>query len=302
MISEYKKLLASGVSGHLCARLGDYILVYGGSSFENTYDRVVHQEYYVYTLDFELVNQGIGSLEAENGIKVQRSDGDALYYVLGKEVYRISLDGFVIQEELIATLPVALTGGFGALWGDNLICGRDRCFAVDVTTGKVWEREAFIGETRNQAVYFESQGHLYVLGGGAQVAYLDAYGYDISSDTWTQLADIPCSLLGASAFSSPDGSYLIMGGFAKEVYDKAVLDLKNPAYKKTYFAIPRDDFKWNDQLYHYNPRTHHFSSLGNDPDLRLCGSTVVEIDKSYYAVMGELKPGLRSSFVYKLNI
>ena len=41
MFTKYRKIMENGVAGHLCDKLEDYILVYGGSNFENKYDRKV---------------------------------------------------------------------------------------------------------------------------------------------------------------------------------------------------------------------------------------------------------------------
>lgn len=301
MFTEYKKILEEGVTGAITTVLNDYILVYGGSNFKNRYDRQVHNKYYLYDKEFNLIYEGKGKLRPDNGILV--NDDNKIYYMLSNKVYEIYLDGFNLVENEILVLDENVSIGFGVKYKNKLIFGNKLVFEYDLISQKLKRLADFISVERFQSVYSLYENYIYILGGASNKAYLDTYRYDIENDKWEKLNDLDFSLLGSAFIKLDKENLLILGGFNKEEYDDAVIKLKDKNYKPIYFDRSRDSFKWNDKIIKYNFINQNYDILEVSPLARICGGTLIRKENnSYYLVMGELKPGLRSAYVYKYEV
>ncbi|VWL85121.1 hypothetical protein [Oceanivirga miroungae] len=302
MFIEFKKILDNGVSGAITAVLGEYILVYGGSNFENKYDRKVHDEYYIYDMEFNLINHGIGKIKPDNGVLVKDA-ANKIYYMLSNKVYEIYLDGIDLVENEILSVDENTSISFGVKYENRLIFGNDKVYEYDFSEKSLVRLSDFISSPRSQAVYTLSNEHIYLLGGASNVAYLETYRYDIKNNVWEKLKDLDFSLLGAASIKLDENNLLIMGGFDKTEYDKAVINLKDKGYKPIYFDRTRDSFNWNDKIIKYNLLNQTYEVKEISSLSRICGGVLIKKDENtYYLVMGELKPGLRSSYVYKYEV
>lgn len=290
----------NGLAGHIATKLNEYILVYGGSNFKNRYERQVHNSYYIYDKNFNLLHKSFGIIQADNGIVV--NDKNKIYYFLKNEIYEIELVGYELVENKILDLEHDFNISFAVKYENRLIFGNKKVYEYNLDSKVLKELEDFIGDSRSQSVNFLHNKYIYVLGGAKNIAYLDTYRYDIEKNKWERLKDLEFSLLGASSIKYDKNSMLIMGGFDKEQYDNAVIALKDKDYKAIYFDRDRDSFNWNDKILKYNIPEQKFEVLEVSKLSRICGGTLLEIDKAYYLVMGELKPGLRSSYVYKYEV
>lgn len=300
MFESFKKIVEKGASSHICDKLGDYILVYGGSNFENKYDRVVYNDYYIFDLEFNLLKHSKGKIFPESGIKI--TEKDCIWYILKDTIYKIYIKNLELVEEEIFKLDHNFDSGFGCIYEKNLIFGKDKMFKLNIDNKELTNLKSFIGKPRSQSVYSKYKNYIYVLGGASNEAYLDTYRYNIEDNNWEKLNDLEISLLGASSIKIDEENLLIIGGFNKEVYDKAVIDLKDPDYKKIYFEIEKEKFRWNNKILKYNFKDQKFSILEENELSALCGSSIVKILNTYYVVLGEIKPGLRSKFVYKYKL
>ncbi len=303
-VDKHITIVDQGRSAHIGVDLGDKLFLYGGSSFVNTYERIVQKSWLLLdSSDFRLIASGEGALAPENGILITtpHSVEDAsFYYILADSIYEMRIEEDKLVETMIAQLPEPLMSGFGCYHDGALIFGQARVYRFELETKQLEELAPFAGVARSQSVYAAYKGSLYVMGGAGAVAYIDAYRYDIAENRWYELKAPPCSFLGAASLIDGD-SLIIMGGFDKARYDQAVIDLKDPHYKKEYFALERAYFNWNRGMYRYSFADDNYELCAEDSESARCGATLIKKDGSYYLVLGELKPGLRSTDIYHIG-
>jgi N-acetylneuraminate epimerase len=112
-------------------------------------------------------------------------------------------------------------------------------------------------------------------------------------------------LLGARAFSVPDGRIAIVGGCNKELFDKYLADVssidkdKNPqeygSLVGSYMSMQPRAYLWNDKLLAFDPTGARWSELGDNPFLPNCDSALVQTGEGAFLIIsGEIKPGLRT--------
>lgn len=296
-----------GLTSMLCAFLKGKILLYGGSNFPDGTPpfglRKVYNDIYLYDENFELILSKKGKIFPDRGITITTEE--YIYYVSGAgntKIFRYSFKNDDIFEEEIFDIGLEIIGGFGCYYKNKLYFGKDFIYEFDLESNKLIKKSNFISEVREQSVFFEKDGFLYVLSGASNICYLDSYKYDIENDKWHKLKDVPTNFTGASSVLIED-KVLIVGGCNKEIYDEAVLNLSNIDFKKQYFSKQREDFSWNKTLYVYNIKDDSYEIVeGGSIENATCGSTLLKLKDKLYLINGEVKPGYRTPLVYEGDI
>lgn len=139
------------------------------------------------------------------------------------------LDTFTGVWEPLPELPVAWTHGslasvggvlylLGGLDGANFIARGD-AFALDLEAA-AWRALPPLpaGQERGAAGVVVSPPHIYLIGGaGSNGAVLaTVLDFNVSTSTWTQLADLPIARSHAAAMRRPDGTLIVAGGLAAD--------------------------------------------------------------------------------------
>lgn len=88
---------------------------------------------------------------------------------------------------------------------------------------------------------------------------------------------------------------MILGGFNQDVYNQAIIDLKQPGYREEYFSNGKNFFKWNQEIYLLNIENGAITILGKDERFALCGAGFIKVDNNYYIISGECSPGRRAA-------
>ncbi len=304
MFKQYKFLVEKGISEMIAAKIGDKVLVYGGNNFPNGTPpdgkKKFYKEMYLFDSEFNLVKQRSGMLEANAGIAVE--DGDKLWYFLGSKLYLLELYGEDVKESEYMSFDFQPEVKYACKYADKLVFGSKEVYSLDLRDKTINKLADFPATPRNQPVFARYENNLYVFGGATNICHLDAYKYDLESNTWTKLKDIPVSFTGSASEMYDEHRLLITGGFNKEVFDDAVIKLADLDYKRAYFKKERSEFKWNKNYYLFDFRTEKFTKLGEDENSATCGSGLVKRGKYFYLVGGEEKPGFRSEYIFKGEI
>lgn len=239
-----------------------------------------------------------------------------------------ALVGTAAAAETWPDLPVGIKNGIGVQVDDRLIVGLGSAgtdlYALDLADKAAgWKPlSPFTGPAPSQPAAAASGGKLYVFSGSglpasdakAPIVFDTVYSYDPGADAWTKLdTQTPVGLLGASAFSLPDGRIAIVGGYNKELFDRYLAEVTpvdktaEPERYQTivsaYMGMEPKDYLWNDRVRVYDPASNSWGELGTNPYLPNTGSGVVPMGEGEVLVVnGEVKPGLRTDAVKSLKV
>lgn len=173
------------------------------------------------------------------------NDDNSLYIAGGKDgqtvyadAYRVSVRDGRLTSEPMPPLPVALSGGAGALMdGVFYVAGgydahgdmTDTLWALDVTRGgAVWRACAPLPlPRRSYAAMTACGGALYLLGGcvvenatnPTRQVFKDVLRYDPPTDSWKRLLDLPTRGQGWVATAVDDDHLLLVGRGDTDIYD-----------------------------------------------------------------------------------
>ncbi len=183
-------------------------------------------------------------------------------------VQRVELFGGQARSELLPDLPVATAYPAFATLGhlffvmggqetaDAVTC-LNRCFVLDLENPYAgWKEIASLPQGLMLASAGALNGKVYVAGGcslhpdakgAAERTYLNTtYCYDLATNSWTQVADLPETLVGAAnPMPEADGELLLLGGDPGNFYRaslKGEAPAKHPGQNRTVYAF--DGSSW----------------------------------------------------------
>lgn len=230
------------------------------------------------------------------------------------------------------------SGDFVFVAGGN-VNGRssNAIYSLDTKTDSEWvELPQYPGIPRMQPVLtsIETEGKIfiYLLGGffGGDDKQKPAMAteilkYDVDAKEWSIAGEQidpetgkPFSLGGATAFSIDNRYILCLGGVNYDVFLDAITTqynissnskltseekkVQNLNFSKHYMTQPVEYYKFNSECRVYDTFTGEWTTIDNTTDAARAGATLVYEGNRFYAVQGELKPGLRSPVSFKGDI
>ena len=296
-VEVVSQLSPPGLAGMICKRINNRILIYGGSYFPNNEplvsSKVQSNMIKVYDENFNFLFEQEGKIYPDKGITIQ--DEECIYYILGSSIYKISLTDKV-KEECIGSFDFEIESGYGCEINESLFFGQKESYQFNLLTGELTNKAEFPVKGRAQGVSVLYKNELYYLGGANHEAFTNGYKYNFQSDEWRKIDYIlPHSVLGATTIQLNEKELLLLGGFNQDVYNQAIIDLKQPDYRKEYFSKEKDFFNWNQEIYILNIENGAVSILGKDERFALCGAGFIKADDGYYIVSGECSPGRRAA-------
>ncbi|MCG9788097.1 N-acetylneuraminate epimerase [Vibrio barjaei] len=246
-------------------------------------------------------------------------------------LFALALSSLIITGNTLASeswpdLPEGIKSGVSAQIGDKVYAGLGSSgsafYLLDLANiDKGWQKQAdFIGPARNGATATAVNDKIYIFGGAGKeqadatspILFDTVYQFDTTNDTWSQVKSTsPVGLLGAASYS-PNGSQIVFfGGYNKAYFDQYLYDI-NTTDKKAqpdkwqsivdnYMGMAPRDYKWNDKVVSYDPKTNQWNTLIVSPYLPNCGSALVSDGNTATLVSGEIKPGLRTAEVKQFN-
>ena len=320
-----------GVAGLLQGTFGDYIIVGGGANFPaggplTGGAKVTYPDVYVLRATAAgLTETDHAQMPYPVGYGVSVTTPDGVLYFGGstdesgaRAVTRLTAPNGKLRAETRPPLPFALQNGVAAYDKDTVYLGggkqdgvlSKKFYTYDIKTGALTSLPDLPGEAREQSVAEFLDGRFYVFSGGANVAYTDGYAYDPKTQTWTSAAapnvnGTPVSLLGARAVRLNADEMLVVGGFNREIYDWAVLNLntlqgeEKDVFRTHYFTMPPEDYHWNREILVYSAKADAWRTVGQLPFPAPCGEALVIARGALFSISGEVKPGVRSPRLYR---
>ena len=182
-----------------------------------------------------------------------------------------------------------------------------------------WKHETeLIGEPRVQPVCAAYRSELYVWGGfyengKSSLVATSGLCYHPESKSWTSLPaprnpeGDELTLTGATAMLavSPSGNPAIVcaGGVNKEIFWDAISGTYSMVAKEDYLKKDISWYKFNDNLLVYSLNSGKWETpFPESPLLARAGGQVVMRGHTLYYIGGELKPGLRSPGIVKVDL
>ncbi len=199
-----------------------------------------------------------------------------------------------------------------------------------------WKQEAsFPGAARVQPVCLSAkrggEDCLFVMGGFAG-AYdgnsatlsTSALCYSPSTRQWIEVAtptdgqDEALALGGGIGISLADTAFLCMGGVNKDIFlsalrreermkkakaekDETAIDSLAREQKK-YMEEPQEYYRFNQKLLLYSAARNQWEVLGDYPQAARAGAVVAGDGNTIFLINGELKPGIRTPEIWRLDI
>lgn len=203
-------------------------------------------------------------------------------------------------------------------------------YSINTKTDSAWTKlDDYPGIPRVQPVLSsvekEDRIYIYLMGGffggndnQEPAMATDILRYDVADKVWSKAGEQvdsatgePFSLGGAAAFSIDNRYILCIGGVNYNIFLDAITTQynigsntkltpeekkeENLNFSKHYMTQPVDYYKFNTECRVFDIFTSEWKTIDNTPDAARAGATVVYEGNKFYAIQGELKPGLRSA-------
>lgn len=218
-------------------------------------------------------------------------------------------------------LPVAVKHGIGVSLGSRIFVGLGSggrawmCLDLADRRSSWQSLSEFPGLPRDQALALAIGEEIYVFGGAGydpQVkrfrTFEEIHRYDTRTDAWTVCAATsPVPLLGAViARRGPDAA-LFCGGVHDAVFNgffKASAGATGDQLDdivRQYLGMSADQYRFSSTVHQYEPLLERWTTLGEWSGQPCVGSALAQRGDDVYLMGGEIKPGLRSTQVHRLQ-
>ena len=325
-----------GVSALYAGVLDDQLIMAGGCNFPHVPvadggKKVYYDGIYAASLSegTNLQWQEIGLLPEASAYGVTIPTEKGLVCVGGNtanrslsEVFILSLQQGEVNMESLPSLPVTIDNMAGALLdGVIYIVGGNvngvpssAVYSLNLNNlAEGWKEEVKVpGNPRVQPVCAAQGGKLYVWGGfstageGREATLsVDGYAYTPSTKEWKQVATpidesgTPVSLGGGVALPLGEDAVLCAGGVNKDIFLQALQGIHKG---KEYLSRPVEWYQFNRKLLKYDTKEDKWTVLGDYEQGARAGAAMVSDGKSYYIINGELKPGIRTKDINRINL
>jgi len=329
-----------GISASFTGMLGSYLLVGGGANFPDGHP-FFDQAIKAYYTDLWLFDAKAPTLQplhhlqlpspVAHGALVHTKDSVLL---IGGQNAQGGLSA-IVEVRLVDGLPTIKHWGKlpftwhsgAAAWhqGHLFLFGGERNGQATASvcrfnpeTEQCQELPPIPGPARVQFPAQQIAGTLYLFGGidakssANHFTRTDAYTFDLSTSTWSQLPDVrfqqqAFSVSGGAAVALNDHEILLLGGVHKERFNDTLTQFGQlqgdelQQYKTRYFNLTPEEINFSRRQLVFNTITHQWHSLkdvvpftGGAGPLTLARST-----EHIYWIGGEIKPGVRSPHVYR---
>ncbi len=207
-------------------------------------------------------------------------------------------------------------------------------YYINYKTDSEWTKlPDFPGIPRIQPVLtateVEGKTYVYLMGGffGGDANHKPAmatnvFKFDFSEKEWSKTGEQvdpktkePFSLGGATALTHDNRYIICFGGVNYDIFLDAITTQyeiannneltveekkeKNLEFSKLYMTQPVEYYKFNKECRVFDAVTGEWSIVDNTTNSARAGATLVFEDSIFYAVQGELKPGLRSAVTFR---
>lgn len=245
-------------------------------------------------------------------------------------IWQVSLnplrDNVLIKE--LSRLPVPLTNLTANIIGHTLfIAGGEsksevsnKLYSLDLKhIEKGFKSLPSVPVALSHAVFLshsiKSGADLFLIGGrkknqnGISTLYSSVFKYNVKSNTWATLADLPYALSALTGVTISNNQILILAGDTGETFSKteqyllAISTEKEVAKKdelinqKNHLQINHPGFSKN--ILQYNVQNNVWSEVGTFPYEAAVTTTALRWHKSIIIPSGEIKAGIRTPKIFK---
>ncbi len=156
-----------------------------------------------------------------------------------------------------------------------------------------------------QPLAYACGGKLYVWGGFDPLTlevYSKGWCLDIASGEWCETAGVPDdgTFVGASGVTLPDGRLLVVGGVNKDVFSKALHN--TPEDRIPYLSMDPAAYRFRDIVWVFDPKTESWQQAGISGRTALAGAGICVYKNNVFVAGGEIKAGVRSPHIFKLDL
>ena len=316
---DYRKGVSAAYAGFLKNRL----LVAGGSNFpeksvaeggeKHFYDEV----YMLYRNRWNLVGHLLQKMAYGVSMVVDQQlliVGGASEKGATDQVYTLSPKANSIAIKQGTALPFTFEQGAGIAVGHKayvfggLADGKpsSQLLMMDLKDPtKGWQRLPESPEAFVQPVMAHSHGKLYVWGGFNPLDKTvsdHGYVFDLTAQTWTRISGVPDlgTLVGGCAATLSDGRIVVMGGVNRAIFEEAI---RLPKEKiKAYLSQRVPAYQFRKTVWIFDPLTRQWNLYGSSEQSARAGATLVSTPEGLVHIGGELKPGVRTSDIFRTSI
>ena len=228
------------------------------------------------------------------------------------KVYKLDVRGGKASIKALQALPDAVEQAGWACDGRRCflaggISASGRSDAVYVCDkGKYrWKELCPLPVPLVQPVAFACGEKLYVWGGFDPVSsevYSKGWCLDIASGEWSETAGVPDggTFVGASGVTLPDGRLLVVGGVNREIFRKALHN--GPEDRIPYLSMDPAAYHFRDIAWVFDPQAEGWQQAGTSGRTALAGAGICIYKRGVIIAGGEIKPGIRSPHIFKLDL
>ena len=227
-------------------------------------------------------------------------------------VYRLEKTGARVRVKALPQLPEGVAEAGWALDGEHLFLvggvsasGKsDAVYHCEKAGGK-WSRLASLPVPLVQPVAFASGGKLYVWGGfdpAVLEVYSEGWCLDLSSGEWSSAPGVPDggTFVGASALPLGDGRLLVTGGVNIDTFRKALHN--GPEDRIPYLSMEPAAYKFRESVWIFDAARGEWECAGMTCRTALAGAGIALWNGGALVAGGEIKPGVRSPQIFKLEL
>ena len=168
----------------------------------------------------------------------------------------------------------------------------------------LWQKVATLPVPMVQPVLFAAKGKLYVWGGFNPVnkeVIRKGWCLDTAKGIWREIPGVPDegTFVGASAVTLKDGRLMVTGGVDAEIFQKALL--QGPEERIPYLSQPPAAYRFRDTVWVFDPASEEWSLQGACGRTALAGAGLAVCGSQVMVAGGEIKPGVRSPYIFTLE-
>lgn len=324
--------IEKGVSACFAGLIQDHLVMVGGCNFPERPAAEKGEKRYYQGIYATAVNgsdtnvwEKVGELPTPIAYGVSIVKGETLYCIGGNNAesslnttYAITLKGGKAEITNLPTLPAKLDNHAGCAIGDSLIVlggnwnghASNRVLMLELSAlDKGWQQlPDFPGIPRVQPVCAFVENSICLWGGSSPRTEaqdtqlgLEGWQYDFNTATWTALPAATDNtgetvfLGGGCATTLSDGSIIAMGGVNKDIFLNAV---NHP--QLGYMTHPVEWYRFNRLVMQF--KDGQWKTIGESEATARAGAALFTDGTHLYEIGGELKPGIRSTGIYKITI
>lgn len=243
---------------------------------------------------------------------------------ISNRIYTLSLKGGKVSVGRCSPLPEAIEqfgaasendtvyvlGGMRAVSGNKAESSAKAYKGVVKGEKIIWRALPDLPQPSVQGIAAVHKSVLYYWEGwNPDTGKTSSRGWKLIGNEWKSIAEIPVKRksglspgtgVGASCIVLREGKVIVIGGVDPEVFEKGLEAQKKG--EKSFLNMPPAHYGFCPYLRVYDISTDSWSDAGLSGKLSLAGASVIVDNDNLYVLNGEIKPGVRTSESYKIDL